>query len=42
MIEYDVYVEKPGRFLAAPAVMQCLYAPQFRATTESSTVTVGQ
>ena len=40
IIEYEVTVQKPGQFMAAPAVMQCLYAPQFRATTESSTITV--
>ena len=39
IIEYEVTVQKPGQYMAAPAVMQCLYAPQFRATTESSTIT---
>lgn len=34
-IEYDVKVQKPGRFTVGIAVMQCLYAPSFRATTTS-------
>ena len=39
-IEYDVNVQKPGRFREGIAVMQCLYAPAFRATTTSATLTV--
>ena len=39
-IEYDVNVQKPGRFQEGIAVMQCLYAPAFRATTASNTITV--
>ena len=39
-IEYEVNVQKPGRFQEGIAVMQCLYAPAFRATTSSATLTV--
>lgn len=39
-IEYEVYVQKPGRFQEGIAVMQCLYAPAFRATTPSFQLTV--
>ena len=39
-IEYEVNVQKPGRFQEGIAVMQCLYAPAFRATTTSATLTV--
>ena len=39
-LEYEVYVQKPGRFQEGLAVIQCLYAPAFRATTTSSTITV--
>lgn len=39
-IEYDVKVQKPGRFTVGNAVMQCLYAPAFRATTTSAVITV--
>ena len=39
-IEYEVKVQKPGRFTVGNAVMQCLYAPAFRATTTSATLTV--
>ena len=40
VIEYDVKVQKPGHFTVGNAVMQCMYAPAFRATTESATLTV--
>lgn len=40
MIEYDVKLQKPGRFTVGNAVMQCLYAPAFRATTTSAVITV--
>ena len=40
VIEYEVNVQKPGRFTVGNAVMQCLYAPAFRATTTSLTITV--
>ncbi|MBQ6238403.1 MAG: hypothetical protein IJK07_09330 [Bacteroidales bacterium] len=31
--EYDLYVNNAGTFLLAPATMQCLYAPEFRASS---------
>ena len=40
VIEYDVRVQKPGHFTVGNAVMQCLYAPAFRATTPSMTINV--
>ncbi len=40
VIEYEVNVQKPGTFQGGNAVLQCLYAPAFRATTESLRVTV--
>ena len=40
VIEYDVKVQKPGHFTVGNAVMQCMYAPAFRATTASTTITV--
>ena len=40
VIEYDVNVQKPGRFTVGNAVMQCLYAPAFRATTSSAVIEV--
>ena len=40
VIEYEVKVQKPGRFTVGNAVMQCLYAPAFRATTTSATLIV--
>ena len=40
VIEYDVKIQKPGKFTVGNAVMQCLYAPTFRATTTSATFTV--
>ena len=36
VIESDYYVTNPGTFTLAPSVMQCLYAPEFRATTQGS------
>jgi len=41
-MEYDVKVQKPGTFTVGNAVMQCLYAPAFRATTTSLTLKVIQ
>jgi len=40
VVEYDVRVQKAGLFTVGNAVMQCLYAPAFRATTRSTTLTV--
>ncbi|MBR4738761.1 MAG: hypothetical protein IK058_02020, partial [Bacteroidales bacterium] len=39
-LEYEVYVTNPGRFLAGPVTMQCMYAPEFRATASAQTLTV--
>lgn len=33
IIEADYYVTNPGDFTLAPAVIQCLYAPEFRSTS---------
>lgn len=32
VVEYDAFVTNPGTFLAGPVTMQCMYAPEFRAT----------
>jgi hypothetical protein len=32
-LQYEAYVQKPGRFQEGIATIQCLYAPAFRATT---------
>ena len=32
-IDADYYVTNPGSFTLAPSVLQCLYAPEFRATS---------
>jgi hypothetical protein len=40
IMEYDVKVQKPGRFQEGIAVIQCLYAPEFRATTGGALLTV--
>ena len=40
IIEYDVNVQKPGTFTVGNAVMQCLYAPAFRATTGGAVIVV--
>ena len=34
--EYDLYVNNAGHFSLAPAAIQCLYAPEFRALTPGS------
>lgn len=31
--EYELYVTNPGTFLAGPVIMQCMYAPEFRANS---------
>ena len=36
VVEYDIFVTNPGTFLAGPVTMQCLYAPEFRATAPAS------
>lgn len=32
VVEYDVFVTNPGTFLAGSVTLQCMYAPEFRAT----------
>ena len=39
-IESTYYVTNPGTFTLAPAVLQCLYAPEFRSTTSGLKVTI--
>ncbi len=38
--EYEVYVTNPGSFMAGPVTMQCMYAPEFRATAPATRLTV--
>ncbi len=40
VVEYDAFVTNPGTFLAPPSVIQCLYAPEFRATSPASRLAV--
>lgn len=40
LFEYDVYANNSGNFTLAPATLQCLYAPEFRATTQGMKVQV--
>jgi len=39
-IDADYYVTNPGTFTLPPAVLQCLYAPEFRATSPGQRLTV--
>ena len=39
-IDADYYVTNPGTFTLAPSVLQCLYAPEFRATSPGSRIMV--
>ncbi|MBQ8703697.1 MAG: hypothetical protein IJ524_04930 [Bacteroidales bacterium] len=39
-LEYEVYVTNPGSFLSGPVTMQCMYAPEFRATAPAQTLEV--
>ena len=39
-IDADYYVTNPGSFTLAPSVLQCLYAPEFRATSRGQRITV--
>lgn len=39
-IESTYYVTNPGTFTLAPAVLQCLYAPEFRATSAGTRIEV--
>ncbi len=38
--EYEVYVTNPGSFMTGVATMQCMYAPEFRATAPAETIVV--
>ena len=38
--EYEVYVTNPGSFMTGVATMQCMYAPEFRATAPAQTIVV--
>ena len=38
--EYEVYVTNPGRFMSGPVTMQCMYAPEFRATAPAAVIEV--
>ncbi len=38
--EYEVYVTNPGSFMTGVATMQCMYAPEFRATAPAKTLVV--
>ena len=40
VVEYEVYVTNPGTFLAGPVTMQCMYAPEFRATAPAQRLSV--
>ncbi|MBR5353524.1 MAG: hypothetical protein IK126_07390 [Bacteroidales bacterium] len=40
IIDTDYYVTNPGTFTLAPSVLQCLYAPEFRATSPGQRITV--
>ena len=39
-LEYEVYLTNPGRFTAPPVLMQCLYAPEFRSASPTSSLSV--
>ena len=39
-IDADYYVTNPGTFTLAPSVLQCLYAPEFRATSSGLRIIV--
>ena len=41
-LEYEIFVTNPGRFLAGPVTMQCMYAPEFRAVEKASYMDVMQ
>ncbi len=40
IIDADYYVTNPGSFTLAPSVLQCLYAPDFRATSPGQRIIV--
>ncbi len=41
-LEYDVYVTNPGLFRTGAATVQCLYAPEFRASSTTGVVEVSE
>ena len=40
VFEYEFYVTNPGKFMAAPVTMQCMYAPEFRAIAPAQKLSV--
>ena len=40
LVEYDVYAEQAGTFSSGIVSAQCMYAPEFRSTASSASVTV--
>ena len=40
VVEYDLYVNNAGTYTTAPTTIQCLYAPEFRATCPVPRLTV--
>src|SRR5574344_233850 len=40
VVEYDVWLNNSGTFTLAPATLQCLYAPEFRANTSGTQIRV--
>ena len=40
IVDADYYVTNPGSFTLAPSVLQCLYAPEFRATSPGQRIEV--
>lgn len=40
IIENDCYITHAGTFTLAPAILQCLYAPEFRVTTKAEIIKV--
>ena len=40
IIDADYYVTNPGSFTLTPSVLQCLYAPEFRATSRGQRIIV--
>lgn len=40
LVEYDLYVNNAGTFVTAPATIQSLYAPEFRALSPAKTIKI--
>ncbi len=40
VVEYDMYVNNAGKYTSAPTVVQCLYAPEFRAICPTAPINV--